>query len=47
VALEVLLAASGRQQIVAAMKLGDARNKIAEILGELDAILRKGGQTSP
>jgi hypothetical protein len=37
--LEILLAASGRQQIVAAMKLVDARSKIAELLAELDAMM--------
>jgi hypothetical protein len=47
VVLEVLLAASGRQQIVAAMKLGDARNKIAEFLAEFDAMMEKGGATPP
>jgi hypothetical protein len=41
--LEVLLAASGRQQVAAAMKVVDARNKVAAMLGQLDAILGEGG----
>jgi hypothetical protein len=45
--LEVLLAASGRQQVGAAMKLVDARNKFAEMLRELDAILGEGEPTMP
>jgi hypothetical protein len=40
--LEVLLVASGRQRILAAIRLVSVRNKIAEMLADLDATIELG-----
>jgi hypothetical protein len=37
--LEVLLLSAGRQQITAAKKLIDTRNKLAEILKQIDLLM--------
>ena len=43
--LEVLLLLAGRQQIVAAQKLVDVRNKLAETVEQIDALMREGNGT--
>jgi hypothetical protein len=43
--LEVLLILAGRQQIVAAKKVVDARNRLAETLGQIDELMGNGSCT--
>lgn len=43
--LEVLLILAGRQQIVAAQKLVDLRNKLAETVGQIDELMGNGRGT--
>lgn len=43
--LEVLLLLAGRQHIVAAQKLVDVRNKLAETVEQIDTLMGKGNRT--
>jgi hypothetical protein len=43
--LEVLLNLAGRQHIVAAQKLVDVRNKLAETVEQIDTLMGKGNRT--
>jgi hypothetical protein len=43
--LEVFLILAGRQNIVAAQKLADARKKLAETVEQLDALMGEGDRT--
>jgi len=43
--LSVLLILAGRQQVVAAQRLVDVRNKLAEMLEQVDAIMGEGNGT--
>jgi len=42
--LEVLLILAGRQRIVAAQKLVDVRNKLAETVEQIDALMGEGNR---
>jgi hypothetical protein len=43
--LQVLLILAGRQQTVASEKLVDARNKLAETVEQIDALMGAGNRT--
>jgi len=43
--LAVLLIMAGRQQIMAAQKLVDVRNKLAETVGQIDKLMGNGSDT--
>jgi hypothetical protein len=43
--LEVLLNLAGRQHIVAAQKLVDVRNKLAETVEQIDTLMEEGNRT--
>jgi hypothetical protein len=43
--LKVLLISAGRQQILAAQKLVDVRNKLAETVGQIDELMGNGTGT--